>query len=46
MKTHDVSPHTNTPFDHKMLIPNITVRKMIAAWCEENGVPVAPRAAA
>ena len=46
MKSHDVSPHTNTPFDHKMLIPNITVRKMIAAWCEENGVPVAPRAAA
>jgi hypothetical protein len=40
MKSHDVSPHTNTPFDHKMLIPNITVRKMISAWCEENGVPV------
>ena len=40
MKTHDVSPHTNTPFDHKMLIPNIMARKQIAAWCEENGVPV------
>ena len=40
MKSHDVSPHTNTPFDHKMLIPNIGYRKMIAAWCEENGVPV------
>ena len=40
MKSHDVSPHTNTPFDHKMLIPNISFRKLIAAWCEENGVPV------
>ena len=40
MKSHDVSPHTNTPFDHKMLIPNIGYLKMIAAWCEENGVPV------
>ena len=40
MKTHDVSPHTNTPFDHKMLVPSLTIRKLIAAWCEENGVPV------
>ena len=40
MKTHDVSPHTNTSFDHKMLIPNIMARKQIAAWCEENGVPL------
>jgi hypothetical protein len=40
MKTHDVSPHTNTPFDHKMLIPNVMARKLVAAWCEENGVPV------
>jgi hypothetical protein len=45
MKTHDVSPHTNTPFDHKMLIPNINIRKMISAWCEQNGVPlpIAPK---
>jgi hypothetical protein len=40
MKSHDVSPHTNTPFDHKMLIPNIMARKQVAAWCEQNGVPV------
>jgi hypothetical protein len=40
MKTHDVSPHTNTPFDNKKLIPNIGYRNMIAAWCKENGVPV------
>jgi hypothetical protein len=40
MRTHDLSPQTNTAFDHKMLIPNIGYRKMIAAWCEENGVPV------
>jgi hypothetical protein len=48
MKTHDVSPHTNTPFDHKMLIPNVMARKLVASWCEENGVPVpvAPKRAA
>jgi ribosomal protein L13E len=40
MRTHDASPHTNTPFDHQMLIPNIIARKQIAAWCEENSVPV------
>jgi hypothetical protein len=40
MKTHDVSPHTNKPFDNKMLVPNIMARKMVAAWCEQNGVPV------
>jgi hypothetical protein len=40
MKAHDVSPHSNTPFDHKMLTPIITIRKLISAWCEQNGVPV------
>jgi hypothetical protein len=42
MKTHDVSPLTNQPFVHKFLTPNTTVRKLIAAWCEQNGVPVPP----
>jgi len=40
MQQHDVSPLTNTPFDHKMLVPNVALRKLISAWCEENGVPV------
>jgi hypothetical protein len=40
MKTHDVSPLTNKPFDHKYLTTNMTVRNLIAEWCEQNGVPV------
>ena len=40
MKSHDVSPLTNEVFEHKMLSPNGGVRKQIAAWCEQNGVPV------
>ena len=40
MKGHDVSPNGGQPFEHKMLTPNISIRKMIAAWCEQNGVPV------
>jgi hypothetical protein len=40
MKTHDVSPLTNKPFDHKYLSTNITVRNLIADWCEQNSVPV------
>jgi hypothetical protein len=39
-KDHDTSLHTNEPFEHKILTPNVTVRKMIASWCEQNGVPV------
>ena len=40
MKGHDVSPNGGQPLEHKMLTPNISMRKMIAAWCEQNGVPV------
>ena len=40
MTTHDVSPLTNQPFDHKLLIPNMSMRSMVAKWCEQNGVPV------
>jgi hypothetical protein len=40
MAGHDVSPITNAPFDHKLLIPNVTVRKQIASWCEQNSVPL------
>jgi hypothetical protein len=48
MKTHDVSPLTSEPFAHKFLTPNLTVRKLIAAWCEQIGrpVPVVPKRAA
>ena len=42
MKTHDVSPLTNQPFVHNFLTPNMTVRKLIATWCEQNGLPVPP----
>ena len=40
MTTHDVSPLTNKPFDHKLLIPNLSMRSLIAEWCEQNSVPV------
>ncbi len=40
MKAHHVSPLTNKPFDHKYLTTNVTVRNLIADWCEQNGVPV------
>jgi hypothetical protein len=40
MSSHDVSPITNEPFEHKILTPNVMARKMIASWCEQNGVPV------
>jgi hypothetical protein len=39
-KTHDTSPHTNEPFEHKMLIPNIAIRKLVIAWREKHGLPV------
>jgi hypothetical protein len=40
MKESDVSPLSNEPFEHKLLNPNHDKRKQIAAWCEQNGVPV------
>ena len=40
MKTHDVSPLISKPFVHKFLIPNDSIRELIAQWCEQNGVPV------
>ena len=39
-KHHDTSPHTNEPFEHKNLIPNIAMRKQIIAWREKHGLPV------
>jgi hypothetical protein len=40
MKTHDTSPTTREPLEHKMLVPNHVLRKQIVAWCEQVGVPV------
>jgi hypothetical protein len=47
MKAHSTSPRTGDPLDHKFLVPNNVMRQQIAAWCEENGVPVpvAPKTA-
>jgi hypothetical protein len=39
LKQHNTSPHTNEPFEHKLLIPNITVRRQIIAWREQHGLP-------
>jgi hypothetical protein len=40
IKTHSTSPRTGDPLQHNFLIPNHDKRQQIAAWCEENGVPV------
>ena len=39
-KHHETSPHTNEPFEHKNLIPNIARRRQIIAWREKHGLPV------
>jgi len=40
MAGHDTSPTTREPLEHKFLIPNHVMRRQIATWCEQNGVPV------
>ena len=40
MTSHDASPTTSQPLEHKMLIPNHLVRKQVVSWCEQNGLPV------
>ena len=37
MKGHGTSPLTSQPLEHKMLMPNMMARQLIAAWCEQNG---------
>jgi DNA-binding beta-propeller fold protein YncE len=39
-KTHDASPHTNEPFEDKVLRPNIAIRKLVVTWREKHGLPV------
>ena len=40
LASHDDSPTTNQPLEHKMLIPNHLVRKQVVSWCEQNDLPV------
>jgi hypothetical protein len=40
-KTHNTSPHTNEPFEDKVLRPNIAIRRQVIAWREKHGLPVA-----
>jgi hypothetical protein len=37
LKHHNTSPHSNEEFDHKILTPNIAMRRQINAWREEHG---------
>ena len=37
-KEHNTSPHTNEPFEDKILRPNIMARKLIIAWREQHGL--------
>jgi hypothetical protein len=39
-KQQNTSPLSNAPLDHKLLIPNMTVRQRIIAWREEQGIPL------
>jgi DNA-binding beta-propeller fold protein YncE len=38
-KSHDKSPHSNEPFEHKNLTPNLLARKMVISWREKHGLP-------
>ena len=40
MTSHDASPTTSQPLEHKILIPNHLVRKQVVSWCEKNCSPV------
>jgi hypothetical protein len=39
LKEHDTSPLNHEPqLEHKMLIPNFTVRRQINAWRDQHGL--------
>jgi hypothetical protein len=40
LKQHETSPLTNEPLEHKMLIPNMAVRRQINTWRLQYGLPV------
>ena len=37
LKEHDTSPLNHEPLEHKILIPNMGIRRQINAWREEHG---------
>ncbi len=39
LKEHDTSPLTHETLEHKLLIPNMAIRRLINAWREEHGFP-------
>ena len=39
LKEHDTSPLNHEPLEHKILIPNMAIRRQINAWREEHGLP-------
>ena len=39
LKEHDTSPLNHEPLEHKMLVPNMAIRRQINAWREEHGLP-------
>ena len=40
LDSHTTSPLTGEPLDHKMLVPNLFVRRLVIAWLEEHSLPV------
>jgi hypothetical protein len=40
MKAHGTSSRTGEPLAHKMLLPDMMARQLIAACCDQNDVPV------
>ena len=39
LQQHDISPLTNEPLQHSLLIPNMDKRRQINTWLEERGLP-------
>jgi hypothetical protein len=39
MKLHDISPFTHQPLEHKKLVSNTAIRRLINMWCELHGHP-------
>jgi hypothetical protein len=39
MKLHDISPYTHLPLEHKKLVSNTAIRRLINMWCELHGHP-------
>ncbi|KAL0297092.1 UNVERIFIED_CONTAM: U-box domain-containing protein 45 [Sesamum radiatum] len=37
---HNTCPETQQQLPHLSLIPNHSVKRLVASWCEQNGVPI------